>query len=363
MVRASVPDANQCGGAVSSTAGSIELTGGNLAAGASCTVSVAVTSSVVVLVDTGYLNTAGNPSSLEGGTADQTEASRQDTLIVQPNHPQISILKQVSTSPTGPWTSFVAVPVGTRLYYRFSVENTGDVNLTDARVEDAMLAGLGVSLSACAWDDLLSYQNTTNTVVTCVAGTDDLHPVLAAAGEHINTATAYATYVAADDVQAAGDARYATTGLTIAKSAAETRFTAAGTALHYSFVVTNSGSAPLANPVTVADDKAADEACPSTETVGDEDLFLDAGESLTCTATYTTTAGDVTAGFVTNTATAAADGVTSDPDSENGFLRLALDRQDCGRDPLRRQRRDNPLQLPRDQRRRSPPGRTSHGQR
>ena len=45
----------------------------------------------------------------------------------------------------------------------------------------------------------------------------------------------------------------------------------AGEVLHYSFGVTNSGSAPLPGPVTVADDKSTDEFCPAVNTVGDLD--------------------------------------------------------------------------------------------
>ncbi len=105
------------------------------------------------------------------------------------------------------------------------------------------------------------------------------------------------------------------TALTIAKSVAEPWFMAAGDILHYSYLVTNSGSAPLAGPVTVADDKSTGETCPAVSTVGDFDNYLDPGESITCTATYTVTAGDVIAGFVTNTASATVDGVTSNTDT------------------------------------------------
>jgi hypothetical protein len=66
-------------------------------------------------------------------------------------------------------------------------------------------------------------------------------------------------------------------------------------------------------PVTVTDDKAT-VTCPAVNTVGDLDDFLDPGESLTCSAVYIATAGDVAAGFVTNTATAHVQGVDSNSD-------------------------------------------------
>ena len=73
----------------------------------------------------------------------------------------------------------------------------------------------------------------------------------------------------------------------------------------------NNGNVSLAGPVTVDDDKAL-VTCPDV----DLDGFLDPGESVTCTASYTITQDDLNAGSVTNTATASADGTTSNPDEE-----------------------------------------------
>ncbi|HET8944140.1 MAG TPA: hypothetical protein VFO59_05100, partial [Dehalococcoidia bacterium] len=50
--------------------------------------------------------------------------------------------------------------------------------------------------------------------------------------------------------------------------------------------------------------------------VGNLDNFLDPGESITCSASYSITQGDIDAGSVTNTATASAAGTTSNQDSE-----------------------------------------------
>ncbi len=104
--------------------------------------------------------------------------------------------------------------------------------------------------------------------------------------------------------------------LELVKTADPQTYDAAGDEISYSYLVTNSGSVKLLGPVVVDDDKATDENCPLVNTVGNLDEYLDPGESITCTASYTITAGDVTSGSVTNTASATAGGVTSNTDEE-----------------------------------------------
>ena len=70
-------------------------------------------------------------------------------------------------------------------------------------------------------------------------------------------------------------------------------YDAVGDVITYSYQVTNTGNVTLAGPVTVDDDKATDRACPAVTTVGNLDGFLDPGESITCTATYTVTQADL----------------------------------------------------------------------
>ena len=85
--------------------------------------------------------------------------------------------------------------------------------------------------------------------------------------------------------------------IALVKSASVTSYSAAGTPVTYSYLVTNTGNVTL-NPVTVTDPMTGLSAitCPSTS--------LAAGASETCTATYTTTQADVDAGAITNTGTA-----------------------------------------------------------
>src|SRR5574341_792780 len=278
-------------------AGSISFTDGTLAAGATCTVTVDVTAPVTGT----YNNTSGNVShfinaaSVSGNTA-------AGSLTVNSASPKIALLKQAGPSAIGPWTSFLAVAAGADVYYKFTVENAGDAQLSPVGVSDPL-----VSTASCVWPASLpvAVAANDNHIATCVVG-----PVTAVGGTHVNTATATGDY-GGNPYTDQSSATYATTGLTLAKSATQTVFTAEGNVLDYSYTVTNSGSAALAGPVAIADDKSTDESCPAVSTVGDFDNYLDPGESLTCTATYTVTAADVTAKQVTNTATATAGGVTS----------------------------------------------------
>ncbi|MEZ4714191.1 MAG: hypothetical protein R3A44_43815 [Caldilineaceae bacterium] len=102
--------------------------------------------------------------------------------------------------------------------------------------------------------------------------------------------------------------------LTLTKSATPTTYDAVNQIITYSYIVTNTGNVALAGPVTVSDDKIVNPnavTCPAVNTVGNTDSNLDANESITCTASYAITQADLDSGSVTNTASAAADSVTS----------------------------------------------------
>ena len=159
-------------------AGSISFSGGTVAGGSTCTVTVNVTAPTAGA----YNNTSGTVSSTNGGTGN----TASKTLAVTSPNPSISLLKQVSTSSTGPWTSFVGVATGGNLYYQFTIENTGDVVLSPVSVTDPL-----VSTAGCTWPASLpvAVPANNNHIATCVVG-----PVTAIAGLQPNTATAYGTY-------------------------------------------------------------------------------------------------------------------------------------------------------------------------
>jgi len=86
--------------------------------------------------------------------------------------------------------------------------------------------------------------------------------------------------------------------LAITKEVAETLFTKVGQVLHYTIVATNTGNVTL-HDVVVTDAQVTDLECtPATP------VDLAPGASITCTATHTTTQGDLDAGFYFNQACA-----------------------------------------------------------
>ena len=80
--------------------------------------------------------------------------------------------------------------------------------------------------------------------------------------------------------------------------------------INFSYLVGNTGGAPVAGPVLVTDDKVA-VACPDVTTVGNLDGNLDTNEALSCTGSYAITQTDLDLGSVTTLATASASGSIS----------------------------------------------------
>ena len=83
-------------------------------------------------------------------------------------------------------------------------------------------------------------------------------------------------------------------GISLAKTAAPATYGVAGQTITYTYLVTNSGNVPLSR-ITPTDSKLGTITCPTTT--------LDAGASMTCTATHVTTAADLQTGHITNAAT------------------------------------------------------------
>jgi len=186
------PPGSMTGYTISAVAGSstISLSGASLTAGAFCTFSLNVTG-----ITTGLKENNVTISSTNGGTGNTATAS----VLVKDLTPALKLLKQIGTSPSGPWyTSLIIVP-GSAVYYRFVVENTGDVPLTGIYITDP-----NVNTSACSWPNPLPVADADdNHIAVCVVG-----PVTALAGYYPNTATAHGSYLGSEYDSPASTASY-----------------------------------------------------------------------------------------------------------------------------------------------------------
>jgi uncharacterized repeat protein (TIGR01451 family) len=213
-------------------------------------------------------------------------------VVSEPTGPGITVVKSASPS------RFTAA--GQTITYRFAVANTGDVSLSGVGISDTDLPGL--SAIDCPDPTLLpgTGQTCTATYVTTQADVD--------AGAVTNTATAHGlppgsgtpgvSAPSTATVQGPQASKPPRPGISVVKSASPSSFTAAGQTITYRFAVANTGN------VTLSSVGISDTSLPGLSAVSCPDLSLapDAGE--TCTATYVTTRQDVSAGMVTNTATA-----------------------------------------------------------
>jgi hypothetical protein len=109
------------------------------------------------------------------------------------------------------------------------------------------------------------------------------------------TGTTSASFTVPANPGAITNTRKLAPSISIVKSASRPSFTAAGQRITHTYKVTTTGNVTLTD-VTVTDNRLGAVSFPKTT--------LAPGESMTCHATHTTTAADVAAGTIRNTATA-----------------------------------------------------------
>ncbi len=134
--------------------------------------------------------------------------------------------------------------------------------------------------------------------------------------------------------------------ITLDKSVSPTRFNAAGETLTYTFAISNTGNAALSN--LTLDDGMSGLGTPTCTPV-DLGASLAAGQSTTCTATYTTTPADVSAAAnKSNTATASGTPPNGLPTatSPSSTATATFVGQPVATDDSRNTRFDTPVTLP-----------------
>jgi len=231
----------------------------------------------------------------------------------------LTLLKQISNSSTGPWSSSITVPGGSPVYYNFTVINTGNVPLSSLSINDSLVNTSGITPP---WPEPLEVL----TSASRIAG-----PVTAEtlAGTYPNTATANGTYDNETYESGPSSAEYIVAGApayTIDKIVTDVagkgptgNVTKAGDVITYQINVTNTGNVDLTN-ITVNDTLIPD--ANLTGPTGDNAPtgVLDRGETWTYKGTYTATQADINSngggdGLINNTATVDSDQLSPKEDT------------------------------------------------
>jgi len=229
----------------------------------------------------GSADMAGHSYSNTAHVVTDEIASTDSNTVVVP----IAALTIVKTRTDSLGSSLVE---GSSITYSIVVTNTGGVALTNVNVAD------GNAVIGTCTPSVPAASLAINATITCAA----THSVTAAevAAHHVvNTAAVTTSEIPSTNSNTVSSA---IAELTITKSrVGSTAIMAAGDVVTYSIVVTNTGAVAI-HSVSVTDGNATLGTCsPAIPTT------LAIGGTLTCSATHTVTAGEVTAGHVLNTAT------------------------------------------------------------
>jgi len=218
---------------------------------------------------------------------------------------QIDLVK--SASPSDP----ALFRVGQQVTYSFDVTNTGTDRLNPVVVSDPLP---GLSAIVCPATSLAPAAAMTCTATYTITEAD------VAAGILTNTATVTGTPPQGRPASASDSVTlHGRPGIAVVKSATPSDLGSfkVGQLVTYSFLVTNTGTAPL-KQITVSDP------LPGLSAVACPAAGLVPGAAMTCTATYTITAADVAAGKLDNTVTATGTPPTGPPVSSSDSLRLPV---------------------------------------
>ncbi|WP_337002244.1 MULTISPECIES: beta strand repeat-containing protein [unclassified Microbacterium] len=211
-------------------------------------------------------------------------------------------------------TPTTAAAVGDSIAYTFHVTNTGLVPLTSVTVTETAFSGTGTLGAITCGPTSIPNGSVTlapGAEIDCTAAyTLTLADVVA--GQVTNTATTNGTPPAGPPVVSPPDDGIVTIppapAIALDKTVSPTTALLAGETITYTFHVTNTGNLPL-TAVTVTETAFSGTGTLGAITCGPTSIpngsvALAIGAEIDCTASYQLTPADVTAGQVTNTATA-----------------------------------------------------------
>ena len=226
-------------------------------------------------------NTATVFATGPNGVTTSATSSTTTTVVATPA-PSVSIEK--SATPAGPYQE------GDVITYNFTVENTGDVDLTNITVTDSLVTVNGGAINLASSETSVGHF-----VGTYMVTSEDVDM-----GEVSNTAIV--TAFSQNDEITDSDTHQALTAITpvpclnLLKTCSPAGPYVLDQVITYNFEVTNCGNVDIEG-VTITDDMLTMQAAPITLAAG-------ATNSTTFTANYTVTQADIDAGVINNTATA-----------------------------------------------------------
>ncbi len=306
-----------CDLSISAAPWSSPLILGNLAPGESETVKIRARAAASDPGGTTMTNVATVSSSTPDSVTDNNQAMAEATTLAPV--PSLGLAK--TAAPTA-YDS-----VGDQIAYTYIITNSGNVTVTAPfSVADDKATTVTCPLAP------LSLAPGDPATVTCTA----VYTITQAditTGSVTNIATASAPWAGGTGSSVPATATVTYTA-PLPPGGAEPPFfyETPGDVISYDYDVTNGGNVRIPGPVTVDDDMAT-VTCPAVSTVGNGDAFLDPGESITCTASYTVSQTDVDGGSVTNIAKAFGNSglVASNPDmataSASQAIVLTLDKR------------------------------------
>ncbi|WP_426626312.1 beta strand repeat-containing protein [Leifsonia sp. McL0607] len=244
-------------------------------------------------IDTGHIDNTAVATGTDTGNNTVTSNDSEVTLTT-PSTPALTLTK--TANPT------TVTAAGQNVVYTFHVSNTGNTTVTAIAITETAFTGTGtLPAPTCDATTLAPGESTqcTTTYTTTAAdlGATRIDNTAAATGQDPSAAT-----VTSPDASADVTVTQPAPALELTKTANPTTVSAVGDTITYTFHVTNTGNVTLTD-VTVAEQSFSGTgsplslSCPANTT-------LDAGQSLTCTADYQTTAADIAAGSIVNTADA-----------------------------------------------------------
>jgi uncharacterized repeat protein (TIGR01451 family) len=304
---------------------------GPLASGPTCPASsIPTPGSTVFCTSTYTVSQADLDHGTITDTAVATAAANGQPVSSPPSLATVKVSQSAAITLTKTASPGTFSQVGQVITYTFVVTNSGNVTLSDPTVADTQTAPAGklTNPPTCSTATLAPAASTTCTGQYAVTQADIDHGSIHDSA--VATATPPDRITVTSNTDSATVTATRTPALTVGKTATPTTISFAGELIVIDFTVTNTGNVTLSG-VTVTDNQiaasgtvGAPPACPGA-TAGAASTIAP-GQTIVCLATYVTAAGDLSRGYIEDSAAASgtAPGSTTPTVSAPATLTVAV---------------------------------------